>query len=96
MIVIPLVVASLMLGVASLGDIRKLGRIGGKTVGYYLLTTAVAITIGLALALIVQPGEPHQPGVARCARAGVHGRGARERIAAGGAEARPSGTCSST
>jgi proton glutamate symport protein len=42
MIVIPLVVASLMMGVASLGDIRKLGRIGGKTVGYYMATTAPA------------------------------------------------------
>jgi Na+/H+-dicarboxylate symporter len=57
MIVIPLVVASLMLGIASLGDIRKLGRIGGKTVGYYLVTTAIAITIGLGLALLVKPGS---------------------------------------
>jgi Na+/H+-dicarboxylate symporter len=61
MIVIPLVVASLTLGVASLGDIRKLGRIGGKTVGYYLLTTSVAITIGLALALLVKPGSRIDP-----------------------------------
>lgn len=57
MIVIPLVVASLMLGVASLGDIRKLGRIGGKTVAYYLVTTCIAVTIGLALALLVRPGS---------------------------------------
>jgi Na+/H+-dicarboxylate symporter len=57
MIVIPLVVASLMLGVASLGDIRTLGRIGGKTIAYYLVTTAIAITIGLALALVVRPGS---------------------------------------
>jgi Na+/H+-dicarboxylate symporter len=45
MIVVPLVVASLMVGTASLGDIRKLGRIGGKTLGYYMMTTAVAVTI---------------------------------------------------
>lgn len=57
MIVIPLVVGSLLLGVASLGDIRKLGRIGGKTVAYYLVTTAIAIVIGLALALAVKPGS---------------------------------------
>lgn len=57
MIVIPLVVASLLTGVASLGDIRTLGRIGGKTVLYYLFTTAVAISIGLALALLVKPGS---------------------------------------
>ena len=61
MIVIPLVVASLLLGVASLGDIRSLGRIGGKTLGYYLFTTAVAITIGLTLALLVKPGSRIAP-----------------------------------
>jgi Na+/H+-dicarboxylate symporter len=61
MIVVPLVVASLMMGVASLGDIRKLGRIGGKTVGYYLLTTSIAITIGLTLATIVKPGSRISP-----------------------------------
>jgi len=56
MIVIPLVVASLLVGTASLGDLRKLGRIGGKTLAYYMLTTAVAVTIGLALANVIQPG----------------------------------------
>jgi Na+/H+-dicarboxylate symporter len=61
MIVIPLVVASLMLGVASLGDIRTLGRIGGKTIAYYLVTTAIAITIGLTLALVVRPGSRITP-----------------------------------
>ena len=49
MIVIPLVVASLMVGTASLGDLRKLGRIGGKTILYYLFTTALAVTIGLLI-----------------------------------------------
>ncbi|HLL47093.1 MAG TPA: dicarboxylate/amino acid:cation symporter [Longimicrobiaceae bacterium] len=57
MIVIPLVVASLLTGVASLGDVRKLGRIGGKTLAYYLFTTAVAVSIGLTLALLVRPGS---------------------------------------
>lgn len=57
MIVVPLVFASLFVGTASLNDIRKLGRIGGKTIGYYLCTTAVAITIGLILANIFQPGS---------------------------------------
>jgi Na+/H+-dicarboxylate symporter len=61
MIVIPLVVASLITGVASLGDVRKLGRIGGKTVLYYFTTTAVAITIGLTLALLVKPGSRISP-----------------------------------
>lgn len=56
MIVIPLVVASLMVGVASLGDLRELGRIGGKTVAYYLCTTAIAITVGIVLSNLVRPG----------------------------------------
>lgn len=56
MIVVPLVLVSLMLGTASLGDIRKLGRIGIKTIVYFTITTMVAISIGLFLANIVQPG----------------------------------------
>jgi proton glutamate symport protein len=55
-IAIPLVLASLIVGAASLGDIRKVGRIGGKTLLLYLITTAIAITIGLSLANIVKPG----------------------------------------
>ena len=57
MVVIPLVVASLMLGTASLGDLRKLGRIGGKTIAYYMTTTAVAVTIGLGISNLVRPGN---------------------------------------
>jgi len=56
MIVVPLVLVSLMLGTASLGDIRKLGRIGIKTVVYFTITTMIAISIGLVLANIVKPG----------------------------------------
>ncbi len=57
MIVIPLVVASLMVGSASLGDIRKLGRIGGKTLAYYMVTTALAVIMGLLISNVVQPGS---------------------------------------
>jgi Na+/H+-dicarboxylate symporter len=57
MIVIPLVVASLIVGAASLGDLRTLGRIGGKTVGYYLFTTAIAVSIGIVLSNIIKPGS---------------------------------------
>jgi proton glutamate symport protein len=57
MIVIPLVVASLLVGTASLGDLRKLGRIGGKTLVYYMSTTAIAVTIGLVLANVIRPGS---------------------------------------
>ena len=61
MIVIPLVVASLLVGTASLGDLRKLGRIGGKTVLYYTFTTAVAVSIGLILSNVVSPGSRVSP-----------------------------------
>ena len=61
MIVIPLVIASLMVGTASLGDLRKLGRIGGKTVVYYFVTTALAVSVGLLLSNIVQPGNGVDP-----------------------------------
>ena len=56
-VVIPLVVASLVVGAASLGDMRTLGRLGGKTVGYYVATTAIAVSIGLVLSNVVRPGS---------------------------------------
>jgi Na+/H+-dicarboxylate symporter len=57
MIVVPLVFASLLVGTASLNDIRKLGRIGIKTILFYLISTAIAISIGLAVANIINPGD---------------------------------------
>ncbi len=57
MVVIPLVVASLIVGAAALGDLTKLGRIGGKTFGYYIITTAIAVVIGLVISNIVSPGS---------------------------------------
>lgn len=54
---IPLVIASLVVGAASLGDVKKLGRIGLKTFALYMATTAIAITIGLVVANIIQPGN---------------------------------------
>ena len=47
LIVIPLVFVSLFIGTASMGDIKKLGRIGIKTLSYYLITTVIAIIIGI-------------------------------------------------
>ncbi len=63
MIVIPLVMASLIIGTASLGDLKKLGRIGVKTVGYYLVATALAVTLGLVVAGSLQPGKGLDPEV---------------------------------
>ncbi|AZB44335.1 dicarboxylate/amino acid:cation symporter [Bacillus sp. FJAT-42376] len=57
MLVVPIVFFSITLGVAGLGDPKKLGRIGGKTIAYFLSTTAIAIVIGLVLALVIQPGN---------------------------------------
>lgn len=57
MIAVPLVLASLIVGVANLGDISKLSRIGGKTIGTYLLTTVIATTIGLVIVNLAQPGK---------------------------------------
>jgi Na+/H+-dicarboxylate symporter len=56
MVVVPLVFASLTIGAASLGSIKELGRIGVKTILYYMVTTSIAVTIGLLLANAIQPG----------------------------------------
>ena len=56
MLIVPLIFCSLVVGVTSLEDTRKMGRIGIKAVVLYLGTTAVAITIGLTLAAIFMPG----------------------------------------
>jgi Na+/H+-dicarboxylate symporter len=57
LMVVPLVLVSLTLGTAAIGDLNKLGRIGGKTMGIYLTTTAIAISIGFILATTIQPGS---------------------------------------
>jgi len=56
LIVVPLVLVSLVSGAASLGSTGSMGRVGGKAIGLYLLTTAIAISIALMLALLIQPG----------------------------------------
>lgn len=57
LIAIPLVFISLIKGMTGLKDISKFSRIGGKTIGIYICTTVVAILIGLAMGLLVQPGK---------------------------------------
>ena len=57
LIAVPLVLFSIISGVSSLGDIKKLGRIGVKTLGIYLVTTMFAVVVGLALVNIAQPGS---------------------------------------
>ena len=57
MTIIPLIIAAVISGVASLGDIRKLGRVGFYTVLYYLTTTGLAVFVGLILVNLIQPGS---------------------------------------
>ena len=57
LVAMPLVLASLVTGVASLSDVKKLSRIGGKTIAIYLGTTAFAVTIGLLSVNILNPGD---------------------------------------
>ena len=57
LIAVPLVLASLVVGVSSLNDMTKLSRMGGKTIAIYLVTTVLAITIGLSVVNISQPGK---------------------------------------
>lgn len=56
MIVVPIVVASLVVGIAGVGDAKKLGRIGLKTILYFEIVTTIAIVVGLVLANVFQPG----------------------------------------
>ncbi|MCG8309950.1 MAG: dicarboxylate/amino acid:cation symporter [Cytophagales bacterium] len=57
MVAMPLILASLIVGVSNLGDISKLSRMGGKTIGIYLVTTIIATTIGLLIVNTIKPGK---------------------------------------
>jgi dicarboxylate/amino acid:cation (Na+ or H+) symporter, DAACS family len=64
MIVIPLVFSSLVVGVAGVGDVRKLGRIGLKSFGKTLVLSAISVAIGLTLANTIRPGKRIDPATA--------------------------------
>lgn len=61
LIAVPLVLGSLITGVASLSDLKKLSRIGGKTIAIYVSTTAVAVTLGLVAVNLAKPGQYISP-----------------------------------
>jgi Na+/H+-dicarboxylate symporter len=61
MMIVPLVVASMITGVAALGDVRRLGRTGLVTLAYYALTTGIAVALGIFLANAIRPGEGATP-----------------------------------
>jgi DAACS family dicarboxylate/amino acid:cation (Na+ or H+) symporter len=62
LIVVPLVFSSLVVGVAEVGDVRKLGRLGMKSFAYALVVSAISVVIGLTLANTIQPGRRIDPG----------------------------------
>lgn len=65
MLVVPLVFCSIVVGVASISDIRKIGAIGGRTILIYLITTALAVSIALLIASFIHPGTGlHMTGLA--------------------------------
>lgn len=55
-IVVPLILSTLITGVVSTGDVRNLGKLGFRTIGYFMMTTTIAVIIGLVVANIIQPG----------------------------------------
>ena len=90
MVVVPLVFTSLVLGVAGLGDVGRLGRIGARTLLIFLMTTAVAAGLGVVLVNAVGPGHSLDPAI----RAGLmsdYAAQASERVQA--AETRSSRSC---
>ena len=56
MIVVPIIISTLIVGVAGTGDLKQLGRLGGKTLIYFEIITTVAIVVGLLAANLFQPG----------------------------------------
>lgn len=64
MIVVPLVFSSLVVGIAGIGDVRKLGRVGLKSFGYCLVISAISVAIGLTLANTIRPGNRIDPATA--------------------------------
>lgn len=56
MIIVPLIVSSIIAGIGSLGGVKGFSRLGGKTVGFYMLTTLTAVLVGLTMVNVIQPG----------------------------------------
>lgn len=56
MLVVPLVFCSLVCGSSAIGDTKSLGKVGGKTIAFYLATTALAVTVAITVATIIKPG----------------------------------------
>ncbi|MBD0321138.1 MAG: dicarboxylate/amino acid:cation symporter, partial [Gemmatimonadetes bacterium] len=79
MVVIPLVFSALVMGVAGIGDVRKLGRVGAKSFGYTIVLSAISVAIGITLANTIRPGERVSPATA-AALERRYGQDAEERV----------------
>jgi proton glutamate symport protein len=83
MLIVPLILASVITGVASLGSGPDLGRLGGKTLGFYVITTLIAVLIALVLVNIIEPGvidgEPQRHALALTKDAGEVAAGVKSR-----------------
>lgn len=80
MLVVPLVFASLVVGVAGIGDLRRLGRVGAKSFGFSIVMSAISVLIGIALANGLEPGHRLDDTIAASLR-GVYGDAAASQIA---------------
>ncbi|HEX2201730.1 MAG TPA: dicarboxylate/amino acid:cation symporter [Longimicrobium sp.] len=89
MVVIPLVFSALFVGVAGVGDIRKLGRVGLKAFGYTLVVSGISVVIGLTVANTIRPGERVSPATAAALEARF-GEDAATRVASAGTDDGPS------
>jgi Na+/H+-dicarboxylate symporter len=68
-LVVPLVMSSVIVGIASLGDVRQLGPLGVRTILFFLTTTGLAVLVGLILVIVIHPGAPIQQSTAEIAGA---------------------------
>ncbi len=78
MAVVPLVFSALVVGVAGVGDVRELGRIGLKTFAYTLIISAISVGIGLGLVNLIKPGQRLDPATAQALEARYGGAAAAE------------------
>jgi DAACS family dicarboxylate/amino acid:cation (Na+ or H+) symporter len=72
MLVVPLIVSALALGVAGLGDLKSLGRIGLKTLGYTVTVSSIAVLLGIGLVNLIQPGTRMPPELRQRVEAGMN------------------------
>ncbi|MEO0054365.1 MAG: hypothetical protein RLZZ50_312, partial [Verrucomicrobiota bacterium] len=88
MVVIPLIFSAIVLGVAEMGDLRKLGRVGLKSLGATLLLSSIGVAIALAVANLFAPGE-HMSPETRAGLIAEYSAGAADKVAIGQAKSPP-------